>query len=187
MGELLYQSVLQSPIGPLELIFTEIGLAAIELGEGKLDRWVQRTFPDAVREPAEKRHQRFENQIRQYFDGRRRVFDIPLDLRGSDFQKVVWEQVARIPYGRTASYGEIAHLLGRPRASRAVGAANGANPVPIVVPCHRVIGANGSLTGYGGGLVNKRWLLAHEGVLRAGPVQMGLFRKRPRTKIQQLI
>ena len=78
MGELLYLSVLQTPIGPLELVFTEMGLAAIEFGEGKLDRWVQRTFPDAGREPAGKRHQRFENQIRQYFDGRRRVFVIPL-------------------------------------------------------------------------------------------------------------
>ena len=133
------------------------------LGEGKLERWIQRTFPDAGREPAGKRQQRLENQIRQYFHGRRRVFDISLDLRGRDFHKAVWEQVARIPYGKTASYGEIAHLVGSPRASRAVGAANGANPVPIVVPCHRVIGANGSLTGYGGGLENKRWLLAHEG------------------------
>ena len=87
--------------------------------------------------------------------------------------------MALIPYGQTASYGEIAQLIVRPRASRAVGAANGANPVPIVVPCHRVIGANGSLTGYGGGLENKSWLLTHEGVNQAGAVQIGLFRKRP--------
>jgi len=179
MGERLYHSVVETPIGPLHLVSTKIGLAGVGLGEReKLERWLRRTFPEAEKEPARDRHNRFENQIRQYFEGRRRIFDVPLDLRGSDFQKAVWAEVSRIPFGRAASYGEIAHLVGRPRAGRAVGAANGANPVPIVVPCHRVIGADGSLTGYGGGLESKRWLLAHEGVLHAGPVQMGLFRKR---------
>jgi len=179
MGERLYHSVIQTPIGALHLVSTKTGLVGVEIGErGKLERWLRRTFPETEREPAGDRHNRFETQLRQYFDGRRRVFQIPLDLRGSDFQKSVWFEVSRIPFGRSASYGEIAHLVGRPRASRAVGAANGANPVPIVVPCHRVIGADGSLTGYGGGLENKRWLLAHEGVLRPGPVQMALFRKR---------
>ena len=87
-------------------------------------------------------------------------------------------QATRIRWGQTASYGQVAHLVGRPKASRAVGAANGANPIPIIIPCHRVIGANGSLTGYGGGLENKRWLLAHEGVLRVEPCQIKLFRSR---------
>ncbi len=179
MSDHIYESTLVSPIGPVQIVSTGRGLAALELGKGsrkKLEKWVRRTFPGVERSPAGKRHRVFEDQLREYFEGRRQVFDLPLDLRGSDFQKAVWAQVARIPFGQTATYGEVAHLVGRPRASRAVGAANGANPVPIIVPCHRVIGANGSLTGYGGGIENKRRLLAHEGVLRAGPCQMKLFR-----------
>jgi methylated-DNA-[protein]-cysteine S-methyltransferase len=101
-------------------------------------------------------------QLAEYFAGKRRVFDLPLGPRGSDFQVGVWRALMRIPYGETCSYGDIARSIGRPDASRAVGAANGRNPIPIIVPCHRVIGANGSLTGYGGGLPVKRWLLDHE-------------------------
>lgn len=126
-------------------------------------------------EPAGLRHRDFERQLSEYLEGKRRVFELPLRLEGSDFQKEVWEAVSHIPYGRTASYGEIAHLIGKPRASRAVGAANGANPIPIVIPCHRVIGADGSLTGYGGGLALKTRFLALEGILPAPAVQMRLF------------
>ena len=126
-------------------------------------------------EPAGARHRDFERQLAEYLEGKRRVFDLPLRLEGSDFQKAVWDVVGRIPYGQTASYGEIAHLVGKPKASRAVGAANGANPIPIVVPCHRVIGADGSLTGYGGGLALKSRFLALEGILSAPAVQMRLF------------
>ncbi|MFQ5789209.1 MAG: methylated-DNA--[protein]-cysteine S-methyltransferase, partial [Acidobacteriota bacterium] len=135
-----------------------------------------RTFPGARLVPAERMHAEFALQIREYFTGRRRLFDLPLDLRGTPFQKQVWTVVASVPFRRTTTYGDIAHLVGRPRASRAVGAANGANPVPLVIPCHRVVGVDGSLTGYGGGVEVKRWLLAHEGSLRAGAVQMRLFR-----------
>jgi len=126
-------------------------------------------------EPAGPRHRDFERQISEYLEGKRRVFELPLRLEGSDFQKEVWEAVSHVPYGRTASYGEIAHVIGKPGASRAVGAANGANPIPIVVPCHRVIGSNGSLTGYGGGLALKSRFLALEGILPAPAVQMRLF------------
>jgi O-6-methylguanine DNA methyltransferase len=126
-------------------------------------------------EPAGARHQDFERQLTEYLEGKRRAFALPLRLEGSDFQKEVWEAVARIPYGRTASYGEIALLIGKPKASRAVGAANGANPIPIVIPCHRVIGADGSLTGYGGGIALKTRFLALEGILAAPAVQMRLF------------
>ena len=98
-------------------------------------------------------------QLRAYFAGELREFRLALDLRGTDFQKRVWREVAAIPYGETRSYGEIALAIGAPRAVRAVGAANGANPLPIVVPCHRVLGAGGKLTGYGGGLPLKRRLL----------------------------
>ena len=104
-------------------------------------------------------------QLGGYFSRARRAFDLPLDMHGTGFQKAVWAELARIPYGATTSYGEIAHRLGRPRGARAVGAAVGANPLPILIPCHRVIGADGSLTGYGGGLDVKVALLRLEGVL----------------------
>jgi methylated-DNA-[protein]-cysteine S-methyltransferase len=102
-------------------------------------------------------------QLEEYFDGRRRDFDLPIRLAGTEFQRLVWKHLAGIRYGETLSYGELAKRIGKPSASRAVGLANGRNPIPILVPCHRVIGADGSLTGYGGGLERKRWLLAHEG------------------------
>ena len=101
-------------------------------------------------------------QLAEYFTGRRRDFDLPLAPRGTGFQEIVWRALTAIPFGATRSYGEIARAIGRPAASRAVGAANGRNPIAIIVPCHRVIGASGELTGYGGGLPAKRWLLAHE-------------------------
>ena len=109
-------------------------------------------------------------QLLAYFAGALREFELPLDIEGTDFQKRVWGEVAAIPYGETRSYLQIAQALGSPRAVRAVGAANGANPVPIVVPCHRVIGAKGKLVGYGGGLAMKRRLLELEGAraLRLG-------------------
>ena len=109
-------------------------------------------------------------QLRAYFAGALREFELPLDIEGTDFQKRVWGEVAAIPYGETRSYLQIATAIGAPRAVRAVGAANGANPVPIVVPCHRVIGAKGKLVGYGGGLAMKRRLLELEGAraLRLG-------------------
>jgi methylated-DNA-[protein]-cysteine S-methyltransferase len=102
-------------------------------------------------------------QLSEYFAGSRREFDLPLRMHGTDFQKRVWHELTEIPYGQTWSYGELAKRIDNPSASRAVGLANGRNPISILVPCHRVIGADGSLTGYGGGLDRKRWLLAHEG------------------------
>ncbi len=98
-------------------------------------------------------------QLREYFAGERERFDVPLAARGTEFQRRVWEALRAIPYGETASYGQIARAVGRPAASRAVGAANGRNPISIVVPCHRVVGAGGALTGYGGGLDRKARLL----------------------------
>jgi methylated-DNA-[protein]-cysteine S-methyltransferase len=101
-------------------------------------------------------------QLDAYFAGDRIAFDLPLDLVGTPFQLQAWQALAELPYGTTVTYGEQARRLGRPNAFRAVGAANGRNPVPIVLPCHRVVGADGSLTGFGGGLDTKRWLLDHE-------------------------
>jgi methylated-DNA-[protein]-cysteine S-methyltransferase len=106
-------------------------------------------------------------QLAEYFAGARRELDVPLAPRGTAFQRLVWAQLARIPYGETRSYGELARALGRPAASRAVGAANGRNPISIFLPCHRVIASSGELTGYAGGLPAKAWLLAHEA--RAAP------------------
>jgi methylated-DNA-[protein]-cysteine S-methyltransferase len=102
------------------------------------------------------------DQLEAYFAGSRETFDVPLDLHGTDFQRRVWAGLLEIPYGETMSYGELARRVARPGASRAVGLANGRNPVAIIVPCHRVIGADGTLTGYGGGLDRKVWLLDHE-------------------------
>src|SRR5688572_12192877 len=104
-------------------------------------------------------------QLAAYFAGGLRSFDLPLAPRGTPFERRVWEALRDIPFGRTVSYGELARIIGEPGAARAVGAANGRNPLPIVVPCHRVIGADGSLVGFGGGLPRKRWLLEHEGAL----------------------
>lgn len=103
-------------------------------------------------------------QLTEYFAGARRKFNLPLRLEGTAFQQRVWQELTEIRYGETWSYGQLARRIGNPSASRAVGLANGSNPISILVPCHRVIGADGSLTGYGGGLERKRWLLAHEGL-----------------------
>jgi methylated-DNA-[protein]-cysteine S-methyltransferase len=103
-------------------------------------------------------------QLEEYFAGRRRQFDLPLELDGTEFQRQVWLNLAEIPYGETVSYAELAMIVGRPHAYRAVGQANGANPIPIVLPCHRVLASGGGLGGYGGGLPMKRSLLALEGV-----------------------
>ena len=104
-------------------------------------------------------------QLTEYFGGQRTTFDVPLEACGSPFEHRVWNALRTIPYGTTTSYGELARRLGDPKGSRAIGTANGKNPIPIIVPCHRVIGANGELTGFGGGLDTKRWLLEHEGAL----------------------
>ena len=104
-------------------------------------------------------------QLEEYFAGDRRNFDLPLLFEGTEFQKLVWQELLTIPYGRVVSYADVAESIGRPDAVRAVGAANGQNPIPIVAPCHRVVGSDGNLTGYGGGLWRKEWLLKHEGAL----------------------
>ena len=104
-------------------------------------------------------------QLKEYFSGARKRFDLPLHVMGTAFQKRVWRQLCQIPFGQTASYKEIAEKIGKPKAMRAVGQANHRNPIPIIIPCHRIIGADGHLVGFGGGLDKKRFLLSHEGVL----------------------
>lgn len=156
MDSLVYD-ILDTPIGPLLLVGGRRGLRTIDFPHnGRPAMPAVGIARDA--EPLAAAAQ----QLREYFAGERREFDLVLDLQGTPFQREVWTALLQIPNGSTWSYGELAQHLGRPNASRAVGAANGANPIPVIVPCHRVIGANGSLTGFGGGLPIKRWLLDHE-------------------------
>jgi len=144
-----------SPVGPLVLCAGARGLAAVHLvGTG-----APPAGPEGDASPLLLAARR---ELEEYFAGTRRRFDVPLDAGGTTFQREVWAALREIPYGETWSYRRVAVALGRPTATRAVGAANGQNPVAIIVPCHRVIGADGSLTGYAGGLAIKRWLLAHE-------------------------
>ena len=104
-------------------------------------------------------------QLNEYFEGQRKTFDVPLDPHGTNFQKSVWACLLKIPFGETLSYLDIAKMVGRPKGAQAVGGANGRNPISIIVPCHRVVGTNGSLTGYAGGIERKLWLLEHEGIV----------------------
>ncbi|HLQ76298.1 MAG TPA: methylated-DNA--[protein]-cysteine S-methyltransferase [Terriglobia bacterium] len=145
-------ATIDSPLGALTLASTEKGLASIHFGAnipagGTIDEGANR---EAI------------EQLREYFEGKRIQFDLSLDLQGTPFQLAVWRQLQRIPYGETRSYGDIARSLGKPGAARAVGMANHENPVAVVVPCHRVVGSDGSLTGYAGGLHIKQRLLALE-------------------------
>ena len=115
---------------------------------------------------------RVRQQLQEYFDGKRRDFDLPLSPQGTDFQRQVWQQLQTIPYGKTCSYGDLAKAIERPKAVRAVGAANGQNPIPVIIPCHRVIGSNGKLTGFGGGLDVKEQLLRLEGIEVRGQMKL---------------
>jgi methylated-DNA-[protein]-cysteine S-methyltransferase len=148
---------IESPLGPLLLAANDHGLRFLSFAASKRavrprTDWVQDTKPfrEAIR------------QLQAYFRGELREFDLALDLEGSEFQLRVWKSLRAIPYGKTVSYGELAKRIGEPKAARAVGLANGSNPIPIIVPCHRVIGSNGNLTGYGGGISIKEKLLSFE-------------------------
>lgn len=161
---MIYYSQTESPIGLLILKSDGEALTGVYMtgtyldAPGRpprdLDRWVHDPNCGPLQKTA--------RQLEEYFNGERRDFDLPLRLDGTEFQRRAWRNLLEIGYGETRSYGEQARRIGNANASRAVGLANGKNPIPIVVPCHRVIGANGSLTGFGGGIDRKRWLLAHE-------------------------
>ncbi|HET8818876.1 MAG TPA: methylated-DNA--[protein]-cysteine S-methyltransferase [Xanthomonadaceae bacterium] len=158
----VFHTTIDSPVGPLLLAAGDDGLRAVEFHASR----------HPVRREADWQAgdhpllQRARAQLDEYFAGRRRTFDLPLAPRGTDFQRETWQALATIPYGSTISYAELAQRVERPKAVRAVGAANGRNPLPIVLPCHRVIGADGSLTGFGGGLPTKQFLLELEGARR---------------------
>jgi len=153
----MYYCYLNTPIGDLLLAGNDDALSLIGFPQGAM-----RHDPDADWTYDEKPFAAAREQLQEYFAGTRKEFDLPLHVSGTEFQVQVLEELQRIPYGETTSYGDIAQRIGRPKAMRAVGAANGRNPIPIIIPCHRVIGSGGQLTGFGGGLDTKEALLRLE-------------------------
>ena len=145
-----YQDALETPLGKMQVTANQSAVTSIH-------------FVDSVLAPkASAITDQAKRQLQEYFAGDRKIFDLPLAATGTDFQKQVWQALSRIAYGETGSYSDIANMISNPKAVRAVGAANGKNPMTIVVPCHRIIGRNGSLTGYASGTKRKAWLLNHE-------------------------
>lgn len=164
---LAYVDMVDEPPGPLTFAVDGDGaLLWLQFLDGEYPRAIEEEMARLGFEPASdpERTAEAKRQLREYCRGERRGFTLPLHLIGSDWQKAVWRALTEIPFGETRTYGQIAAGLGRPGAARAMGRANATNPISLVVPCHRVVGADGSLTGYGGGLHIKRRLLAHEGV-----------------------
>lgn len=156
----LFRTTMPSPLGELTLIASDLGLVAVLWENDDPARVRLEAFEDAHDHPVLTNSKA---QLGDYFGGKRQVFDLPLDFRGTDFQKRVWNHLLTIPFGESRSYGQIAAALGNPGGSRAVGAANGRNPISIIAPCHRVVGADGTLTGFAGGLAAKAFLLRLEG------------------------
>lgn len=159
-SEPAWETIVDTPLGPLRVAGTAQGLTEVGFIEGELP-------PVRVPDGQEERSLLADakQQLQEYFEGRRRHFALPVAPRGTAFQQRVWEELQKVPWGTTTTYGDIAQRIGQPTAVRAVGSANGRNPVAIVIPCHRVIGSDGSLTGYAGGLATKRRLLQLEGAL----------------------
>jgi methylated-DNA-[protein]-cysteine S-methyltransferase len=147
-----YTTCYQTEIGPFEIVGNQKGILTIIFG--KEPSVTDSDLPACMKECM--------RQLDEYFEGRRKKFNVPLLLEGTDFQKAVWRQLQKIPFGQTASYGDVARAIDRPKAFRAVGNANNKNPIPVIIPCHRVIGSDGKLVGFGGGIWRKEWLLDHE-------------------------
>ncbi len=160
-------TVVGSPLGRLLVARTERGLCAVSLGDSdaRLEAWLQREFPRAELRRDRNGLAAWVNTFLRYLDGRQPRLDLPLDVQGTAFQCRVWEELRRIPYGRTRTYGEVAAAIGKPGAARAVGHACATNPVPLVVPCHRVVRGDGGLGGYGLGIKRKKKLLEKERIL----------------------
>ncbi|MGZ0052226.1 methylated-DNA--[protein]-cysteine S-methyltransferase [Brevibacillus gelatini] len=167
MAKEIGYATMESPIGPLLLASTEEGLCYIDFADEEeglpnLVRWCQKTLPGVTPVKNEAVNEQAKLQLVQYFAGERTEFDVPTVLYGTPFQKTVWNELTNIPFGETRSYKDIAIAIGTPKAVRAIGGANNRNPIPVIIPCHRVVGSNGALVGYGGGLSIKQYLLAHE-------------------------
>jgi len=148
----IYQTCWESPLGFIKIVGTRDSVLALDFVEEFQNG--DHELPFCIKECIK--------QIAEYFDGKRKEFFLNTDPQGTPFQKKVWQQLEKIPFGELASYKEIARAIGKPEAFRAVGSANGKNPIAIIIPCHRVVGSDGNLTGYGGGLWRKKWLIAHE-------------------------
>ena len=154
------RSTYEAPFGVLTVVGSDLGIRYVMFNNDAHPKPLERLhisdteIHDSVNDAV--------TQLEEYCDGSRRDFDLPLDLQGTEFQVAAWRALADISYGHTASYGQQAASIGRPKAVRAIGGANGRNPVAIVLPCHRIVGADGSLTGFGGGIAVKKWLLDHE-------------------------
>ncbi|PIE33556.1 MAG: methyltransferase [Ilumatobacter coccineus] len=153
----MYRRVMTSPIGPIEVVTSDGAVVAVHLGDHEDSDDGAEAEPGACSVL-----DRAITQLDEYFAGQRREFDLPLAMEGTEFQRSAWQVLTTIAYGETITYGEQATRLGNPQASRAVGTANGANPIPIIVPCHRVVGSDGHLTGYASGVEIKAWLIDHE-------------------------
>lgn len=149
----MYTDYFDSPLGLIEFKATEAGIAHVIFCGEKTETIKPNKITDLCKQ-----------QLTDYFSGKRKMFDIPLDPKGTEFQKSVWKCLSAIDFGQTVSYLDIAKMVNKPKGSQAVGGANGRNPISIIVPCHRVVGSNGSLTGYAGGIERKLWLLKHEGI-----------------------
>jgi methylated-DNA-[protein]-cysteine S-methyltransferase len=156
----MHKAYYHSPSGLLEIIVNDIGVTELSFRKEMVDLNDEPISSPILLECIA--------QLKAYFEGKSRVFDLPLDPAGTGFQKTVWTELQKIPFGKTVSYLDIAKNLGDPNKIRAVGGANGKNPIAIVIPCHRVIGSDGSLTGYAGGMDKKRWLLTFEGAIGGG-------------------
>ncbi len=163
MLEIRYETV-PSPVGPLFLADSDAGPLAVLFADDHPEathlRWLRTRYPDSALTSAP--CPQISEKLARFFVGQDERVQMHAELAGSDFEREVWTEISRIPFGGTLSYGAIARSIGQPQASRAVGMATGRNPVAILIPCHRVVGSDGSMTGYGGGLPRKRWLLAHE-------------------------
>ena len=166
----IFYSHMETPIGKLLVASSEKGLVRIMFShEGKVDSvsLLKKEHPEETLVEDRGKNLLVIKQLEEYFNGSRTVFSLPLDIRGTEFQKSVWDALKKVPYGETRSYGEIARSIGKPKAARAVGNANRKNPIPIVIPCHRIIGSDGSMTGFGGGIPLKKKLLELErGILK---------------------
>ena len=165
MTSQVFSAVVDSPVGPLTIVASDAGVRAILWPDDDPSRV---RLSETIEDPSHPVIVATSGELVEYFDGERTEFDVPLDAIGTDFQRAAWAALCSIPYGTTVSYGEQAELMGDRRKARAVGAANGRNPISIIVPCHRVVGANGALTGFAGGTDTKAWLLAHERSITPG-------------------
>jgi methylated-DNA-[protein]-cysteine S-methyltransferase len=150
----VYTDYIKSPLGLVEFKASEKGITQLIFCGAEMVEVKTNSITDCCKQ-----------QLNEYFEGQRKVFDVPLDAKGTDFQKSVWSCLLKIYFGKTLTYLDIAKMVDRPKGAQAVGGANGRNPISLIVPCHRVVGTNGSLTGYAGGIERKLWLLEHEGII----------------------